>query len=187
MSVYQLHVSLLEIQPPIWRTLELSSHTTLRQFHRILQIAMGWEEYHLHAFEAGKHRYGLPADSLDPDAPTLPEARFTLADVLPRKGARLLYLYDFGDGWEHEVKLERILDNQELLPPRILAGARRCPPEDCGGPFGYAELLAILSNPRHKRYREMHQWVGPRFHQEAFSPEPGNERLRRNRSLLPKL
>lgn len=187
MTIYRIHVSLLDTQPTIWRRIELSSQTTLKQFHNLLQIVMGWEDYHMHAFEAGKVRYGVPSGELHPSDVILPEGKFTLADVLPRKGSKLLYTYDFGDDWNHLIKLEAILPaSLDIAYPRVLDGARNCPPEDCGGPFGYADLLDILSNPEDENHQEMREWAGAGFDPEAFSPEDRNRRLRRKRSAASK-
>jgi len=151
MTVYHVYVSLLEIAPPIWRRIELSSETTLAELHKILQTAMGWQDYHLHEFEIGDRRYGVSDPDSDYDSPgeVLKESTAKLSRVLPRKGDTLLYTYDFGDNWTHAVRLEETLpaDLKERYP-RVVDGARCCPPEDCGGPYGYADLLHILSKSR---------------------------------------
>jgi hypothetical protein len=182
MDIYRVRVTLRGIEPVVWRQIELSGQTTLRQFHRILQIAMGWENCHLHEFVVNGQRYGVP----DSDAPreVLREGRFRLAALLPQPGSEMLYIYDFGDYWQHDIRLEAIFAAEPGSQyPRVLNGARSCPPEDCGGPVGYADLLEILVNPAHEQFEDMRQWVGSRFNAEVFSADAVNERLRNNRSL----
>lgn len=187
MAIYRIHVSLLDIEPVIWRSLELSSQTTLRQFHRILQIVMGWENYHMHEFLAGKQRYGVPDSTSDEPGEVIVEARVHLSDVLTTPGAQIQYIYDFGDYWQHAVCLEEILTaEQDAAYPRVIGGARSCPPEDCGGTGGYADLLDILMDPTHEDFQHMRDWVGAKFLAEAFSLRDINLRLRRNRSLAAK-
>jgi Plasmid pRiA4b ORF-3-like protein len=151
----------LNIQPTIWRRVELSSHTTLKQFHRILQI--------------------------DQPGDVIGENKVLLSGILPRRGAQIRYTYDFGDNWQHAVNLEKIVPVQsEIEYPRVLDGARSCPPEDCGGHSGYANLLDILTDPEHEDYQHMRGWAGERFNAEVFSLKDINLRLRGNRSLSPK-
>ena len=186
-SIYRLNVTLLNIEPPISRRIELAGSTSLDQFHNILQISFGWQNCHMHQFEKDEQRYGV-VDGDDPfDADTLPEAKHTLGDVLPHKGDQLLYWYDFGDDWYHEIEVEDILTpDVKTRYPRVTAGTRRCPPEDCGGPFGYENLLAVLANKKHPEHRELRGWVGTGFNPEAFSLDDTNKQLARRRSLAAK-
>jgi Plasmid pRiA4b ORF-3-like protein len=187
MTIYRIHVSLLNIQPTIWRRVELSSHTTLKQFHRILQIVMGWENYHLHEFLVDNQRYGVPDPEFDQPGDVIGENKVHLSGILPRRGTQIRYTYDFGDNWQHALNLEEIVPVQsEIEYPRVLDGARSCPPEDCGGNSGYANLLDILTDPEHEDYQHMRGWAGERFNAEVFSLKDINLRLRRNRSLSPK-
>lgn len=184
MAIYRIHVALLDIKPPIWRRIELSSQTTLRQFHRILQIAMGWSNSHLHEFVANGQRYGIPDQTYDNPGDVIREGQTLLSDVLPACGSQILYFYDFGDYWQHAVKLEEIVSARlDIEYPRVFDGARSCPPEDCGGTGGYADLLDILTDPKHEDYHHMREWAGEKFNAEEFSLKDINQRLRRNRSL----
>ena len=186
-AIDRIHVSLLDIEPPIWRCIELSSQTTLRQFHRILQIAMGWENYHMHEFLVSKQRYGVPDPTYDEPGEVIVEGKVQLADVLPGPGSQIQYIYDFGDYWQHTVELEEIVPAESgAAYPRVIGGARSCPPEDCGGTGGYADLLDILMDPTHEEFQHMRDWAGSKFLAESFSPESINLRLRRNRSLAAK-
>jgi Plasmid pRiA4b ORF-3-like protein len=170
MDIYRVHVSLREIGPAIWRRIELSSQTTLKQLHRILQIAMGWEDSHLHEYIVNGQRYGTADPAYDGPGEILREAGVRLATVLPEPGAEVLYVYDFGDCWQHDVRLEAVFPAESGIEyPRILDGARSCPPEDCGGAGGYADLLEVLLDPTHEEFEHMREWVGPRFNAEVFS------------------
>lgn len=187
MDIYRVHVSLQRIEPSIWRRIELSSQTTLKQLHRILQITMGWENYHLHEYIVDGRRYGTPDPAYDGTGEIIRETGVSLATVLPQPGAEILYVYDFGDYWQHDLQLEAVfLAESGIKYPRVLDGARSCPPEDCGGARGYADLLEILLDPTHEEFEHMREWAGPRFNAEGFSVNASNERLQKNRSLAVK-
>lgn len=187
METYRVHVSLREIQPFVWRRIELSSMTTLKQFHRILQIAMGWEDYHLHEYIVQGRRYGTPDPNDDGHGEVIRESGVRLANVLPHEGEQILYIYDFGDYWQHDIRLEAIFPPEpSIWYPRVVDGARSCPPEDCGGSGGYADLLEILLDPTDEEFVHMREWVGPRFNAEVFSLDAANGALQRRRSLAAK-
>lgn len=184
MDIYRIYVALIDVEPPIWRRIELSSRSTLKQLHRILQIAMGWENYHLHEFIVGKLRYGVSAPDDDEPGEVISEGRATIAEVLTTTGTQMQYNYDFGDCWQHVIKLEEVgpaADGREY--PTVADGARSCPPEDCGGTGGYADLLDILLDPTHEEYAHMRAWAGVKFNAEVFSKDSANLRLKRSRSL----
>jgi hypothetical protein len=174
---FQLRVTLLGSEPPIWRQLHVPATITLEALHQVIQISMGWGDDHLHEFAAGTKRYG-PAAS--PGGVRVHDERKALLyRVLTKPGQRMLYLYDFGDGWEHEVRVEAILRPEQ--PPEFpvcTAGERACPPEDCGGIWGYDDLLEVLGNPEHEEYEERREWIGDDFDPEAFDLEAVNRRLR---------
>lgn len=180
MSWHILKVTLAHVRPAIWRRLCVPSDTPLDVLHLALQAAFGWQDSHLHEFRTADARYGAP--DVDEDAPEdlLDESEFTLADVLPRKSSRMEYLYDFGDDWFHTVSVEDIEkpaprgSGRSLRPhrsataTRCLDGARAAPPEDCGGPAGYAEFLEAIADPQHERHAELLEWVGGEFDPERF-------------------
>ena len=141
---------------------------SLHRLHEILQVVMGWESYHLYEFTIANIHYSEPFDDWDPDA--MADAhRFWLTDVVPGEGGKFHYVYDFGDGWEHEVKVEKVLSAEPgLRLPVCVAGRRACPPEDCGGDWGYAHLLEVLQDPQHEEYEYLLEWVGGPFDPEAF-------------------
>lgn len=179
-ALYQLKITLRDIQPPIWRRIQVWEDTTLAQLHTILQILMGWEDYHLHEFGIGCRLYSVP----DPDddmneRKVIDERRVALGEVVPRVGTQFVYLYDFGDSWEHDLLLEAILLPETAAPyPTCIGGARRTPPEDVGGAHGYEEYLSALADPEHEEHENMLQWRGP-FDPETFSPVLVNQGLQK--------
>lgn len=177
--VYELRISLRDVEPDVWRRLRVRSDVTLSELHRTLQIVMGWQDTHLHRFHAGDQVYG-PRDPEYPEQRD--ERRAVVADVMTAGEGRLVYEYDFGDGWSHDVVLERIFDPDAAETyPNVVDGRRSCPPEDCGGPLGYEDLLHALANPRQRRNRELVEWVGESFDPEAFTVEATNRALLRGR------
>lgn len=157
---YQIKVTLLDCRPPIWRRLTLSSDTTLEQLHSIIQIAMGWLDVHLHVFKARNGALYGPPDADDPMG-VKDERNTTLGKVLLKPKHTLLYEYDFGDGWEHEILLEKSLPMVGEVPmPTCTKAVGACPPEDVGGPPGYAHLLEVLRDPSNPEYEDMLEWVG---------------------------
>lgn len=173
-SVYQLKVTLRGIRPPIWRRLEIRSDLTLERLHNVLQVAMGWTDSHLHAFMADGVEYGVP----DPEWGTTVknEARVRLDQVLRAPKERLEYDYDFGDDWHHLVVLEKVLpfDPVRHRDPLVTRGRRACPPEDCGGVYGYYQMLGVVADPEHPDHEDMLEWVGEGFDPEAFDLEVTN-------------
>ena len=176
--LYQLKVTLRDIQPPVWRRLAVWEDTTLAQLHRVLQIVVGWEDYHLHQFVIGRRIYSVPDEDDDLyERKVINESRVRLREVVPRVGTYFEYLYDFGDSWQHDLLLEAIvLPDPEAGYPRCLAGERSAPPEDAGGPSGYADYLEAMADPGHEEHENMLQWRGP-FDPEAFSLTAVNQQL----------
>ena len=173
--VYELDVRLRGIDPAIWRRFTVPGHLTLRQLHRAVQAVMGWEDYHLYCWTIDEELYGEPGDgNLD----WRNASRTRIEDVLLEPRQRVLYEYDLGDSWEHDVT---VLAIRERAPhetvPRCLGGERACPPEDAGGVLGYYELLDILTNPTHPDYEERLEWVGDTWLAEAFSKEAADRDL----------
>lgn len=177
---YELKVSIVGTEPPVWRTVHVSADTTLAKLHRILQAAFAWENYHLHEFVVGDVHFGPPSGA-DLDMPkAVDERKVMLADLSLRRGRKLTYLYDFGDSWEHEILVTKILD-EAPTKPACVAGERAGPPEDCGGAWGYNDLLAALSNPKHERHDELREWIGDGYVPEAFDAATTSTALRRVR------
>jgi len=148
--------------PPVWRQLLVRSHATLGDLHLVLQRAMGWQGAHLHAFRVGPTT-NAPARLGDYGPRHKDESRARLAALAPA-GTRVVYEYDFGDGWEHLIDVQKVMLAAEgEVYPRCVAGARACPPEDCGGAWGYAELLQTLESGGGEQRDEVIDWLGGEF------------------------
>ncbi|HBA40324.1 MAG TPA: hypothetical protein DCZ05_11435 [Deltaproteobacteria bacterium] len=176
-QIYQLKITLKESRPPIWRRFQVRSDVTLAKLHRIIQEVMGWFDGHLHQLIVGRIYYGVP----DPDdlSETRDERKVRLDQILSVPGRKIVYEYDFGDGWEREIVLEKILSpDPKTRYPRCLDGARACPPEDCGGIYGYADFLEAIRNPEHEEHEEMLEWIGGEFDPEEFDLEAVNQSLK---------
>jgi hypothetical protein len=173
---YQLKITLQDIDPAIWRRVLVPRELTLFDLHHVIQIVMGWEDDHLHDFTIKRQRYALP-DVEDFDGPA-DESRTLLCDVV-RSRSRFVYQYDFGDGWNHVVLVEKVVHDAEAPGPICVDGARACPPEDCGGPWGYQEKLEALSNPDDEETEELREWMGPDFDSELFDVASVNKELRK--------
>jgi hypothetical protein len=180
-SIHQLKVTLKGLEPPIWRRIQVPSDITMDGLHVVLQIAMGWEFDHLHQFVVGRQYIG-DASLLDE---VQDETTTRLREIAPRKRSKFRYEYDFGDGWEHDIVVEAIQPPEPgAAYPVCLAGERACPPEDCGGVWGYADLLEIMADPKHEAYEEMLEWLGAPLDPEKFDLDKVNKKLqpRRGRS-----
>jgi hypothetical protein len=173
-QLISLKVTLQDIQPPIWRRLMMPGEATLGTLHWAIQSTMGWENCHLHRFDIAKRVYG---DPIDVDGVT-DEDRLTLNDVVRLRVARFIYTYDFGDDWRHLITVESKKPAIEgRTYPTCIAGERNCPPEDCGGCWGYEELLAALANPKHPSYDHWIEMIGDDFEPEKFSVDDADALL----------
>jgi len=175
-DIYRLKISLREVRPLVWRRLEIGGSADLAELHDAIQLAFGWYDAHLHEFRIDGRNYGEPDPEWDREAPVQDERKAHLALVAPPVGGRFLYLYDFGDGWEHDIVVEAIEPSgPRVRYPRLLAGARAGPPEDVGGPPGYVDLLKAIRDPRRPDHEEMLEWVGGDFDPDAFDPRDVND------------
>lgn len=167
-AVYEIRVELDDVQPMVWRSFRCPADATLRDLHYVLQIVMGWTTSHLHAFQHDGDRYTEPGPDFEMGGADIDTDDVTVGELLRRVGDDLAYDYDFGDGWSHTVSLTAIHhdDGPELW---CLDGAQACPPEDCGGPMGYARLLGILAKPKHPEHRDMRAWLEPEY-PDGFNP-----------------
>jgi Plasmid pRiA4b ORF-3-like protein len=174
-SNFQVRVALLDSDPLIWRRVRLSGETTLEDLHHVIQVVMDWEDYHMHRFVAGDTVYGLDEDFMpDPQS----ERTVTLREVIPHPRDRLLYEYDFGDGWEHEILVEELLPPEEgVRYPVCVEGEYAAPPEDCGGIPGYYMMLEVIEDEEHPDHEEMLEWIGGDFDPVTVDLEGINRRL----------
>jgi len=179
MRVFRLSVTLQDVQPRVWRQIDLSPELSLAQLHGIIQAAFGWQDYHLHEFEAGGLRYGDPTQA-DGELDLRDERLVSLAEMLRKPGDGFRYDYDLGDGWEHTVVLDGVLEPDPAVRyPHCVAGGNACPPEDCGGPDGYAELCEAMADPAHPERAALIHWLGGEFDPEQFSLSKVNRALTR--------
>lgn len=181
-KVYQFKITLIGIQPPIWRRIQVKE-CTLDKLHTYIQTAMGWSNSHLHHFKFDEQLFGNPLlmGGNFREKRYRDSTRTKLSDIMPHahRKLRFIYEYDFGDSWAHEVIFEErpyIMRNRKY--PICLEGARACPPEDIGGVWGYDELIAALRNKRSKRHKEVLNWLGP-YNAEEFDPEEASNTMRK--------
>jgi hypothetical protein len=162
-TIARLKITLDDVKPAVLRRIEVPFAIQLDRLHLVIQAAMGWTNTHLYEIRAGDVGWSMP----DPDwGDALLDARKArLGDVVEDVGAKTLkYLYDFGDGWEHTIKIERLLEPiAGVVYPRLIEATGRCPPEDIGGPWGYAEFLEAINDPKHERHAELSEWIGDEF------------------------
>ncbi len=172
--ILQVKITLRNTEPPVWRRLLVRDDVNLGLFHAIIQIAMGWTNSHLHMFFVGNKQYSDPKfglnESFASDRKVLAEKQLTLREIVSSGITIFGYEYDFGDSWHHMITIEQVgLDGAGFQGFAICtAGERACPPEDCGAPPGFANLLEVIKNPAHEEYESMMEWLGGEFDPEAF-------------------
>ena len=183
-TVHRLKVTPRQVRPPVWRRIEVSSNMKLSDLADVLEAAMGWLGCHLHSFEADGMLYETPAgESLGFRRPR-DERKARLGEVLPGVKSKMRWDYDFGDGWQHDVVVEAIEPARAgVTYPVCLTGKRACPSEDCGGPWGYSNLLTALSDPSHEEHEELTEWVGEDFDPAHFDAGEATEDMRSARPL----
>lgn len=200
--VYELKFTLIDTKPAIWRRVAVPADITLAQLHDVIQIAMGWTNSHLHVFtlqtrprpvpkprkgamtmeeriafaaelRACERRFAPPDWELEAED----EAKAVLGELLPEVNAQLEYTYDMGDDWKHLIEVEAIADAKPGVEyPVCLSGARTAPPEDCGGAFGFYDMLEALADPKHEQHEDMVEWICS-FDADAFNLKATNSKL----------
>lgn len=169
MKRYILKVELDQVTPSVWRRFIVPAHISLDRLHDVIQIVMGWHDYHLYEFDIGTKIYTEGPESKDDG---LEAGRYTLQELAKRKGRTISYRYDFGDNWTHTVTLEQVIGEDQFvnelskeeefklfrIPLMCMDGQKACPPEDVGGIFGYQEFCEAISNPDHERHKEFADW-----------------------------
>ena len=180
LPLYELKITLRGSKPAIWRRVQVPGSINLFRLHDVFQVVMGWTDSHLHQFVDAPIVYSVPSGDDYPGQERLDERRFRLADVARHEKASLIYEYDFGDSWAHEVVVEKILPADPKKKYAVcLDGKNACPPEDCGGVWGYYELLKAVKNPKHKEHRATLDWLGGPFDPGHFDLQKINAELRR--------
>jgi hypothetical protein len=177
--IVRLHITLLDIDPPIWRRLELPANFTLARLHDAIQRAFGWQDYHLHEFKIAGVRYGMPSPEDADFGRKIEDERKITLEALARQDIRTFgYVYDFGDDWQVAIVVESAAPaHAKAVYPRVVGGARAGAPEDCGGPWGYAELLEAIADEDHERHEELSEWAGADFDPENFDQAAINKAL----------
>ena len=171
-------ITLVGSKPPIWRKFQLTDDFRFDRFHQLIQLVMGWYNAHLHEFAIADRKIGMVLDDMWDAEPVEDETKVYLRDVPLKKGDRFNYLYDFGDSWMHELKVEKITEG-EALPVCCTDGANACPPEDCGGIWGYQDLLKIRQNPNDPEHDDWMHWLPDDFDPQHFSLAEINAELDR--------
>lgn len=171
----QLLMELNDVRPRVWRRIRVPGAITLDRLHYAIQASMGWNAAHRHVFIIGRSRYAHC--NLDNARPA---EQYALQDVIPEPGAVLHYIYDFGDDWFHTIMVETLepVERPMKVPAECLDGKNACPPEDCGGPPGYARLRSVLKRPNHPEYDELRAWVSTGFDPKMFDVARANARLK---------
>ena len=177
-QIYQFKITLEDVRPPIWRRIQVPETYSFRDLHTAIQDAMGWDDYHLYEFKIGDARIEADEEGFSIDAMwkafqseprTASTGKTRLSEFIKEEKQKFRYLYDFGDNWEHTVELEKILPREkDIAYPLCITGKRACPPEDCGGVWGYKNFLEIIEDPNHPEHEQMLEWIGGEFDPEYF-------------------
>jgi len=164
-TIARLKITLDDVKPTVLRRVEVPFDIRLDWLHLTIQAAMGWTNSHLYEIRAGGVGWSTPYPDQDWAGDFLDARKARLGDALKDVGTKTLkYLYDFGDGWEHTIKIERLIDPEPgILYPRLIEAKGRCPPEDIGGPWGYGEFLEAIADPSHERHHELKEWFADDF------------------------
>jgi len=160
---YQFKIQLMNVaKPPVWRQIQVPEKLTFHDLHQLIQLAFGWSDGHLYQFSPkgyGSHPViAIPSEE-DWEKPDMNAMKTKLNKVFTTEKQTFNYLYDFGDDWSHKITLEKLVSD-ELKSPVCLAGKGACPPEDCGGAWGYENLKVILADPKHEEHVDMKEWLG---------------------------
>lgn len=183
-SVHQMKVTLKDTEPPIWRRLQVPAAIDLRELHLLFQVVMGWHNEHLYEYRVGRRYFGEPEPKswgVEGFGPPMQDARKTpLLEIAPRAGSKFLYTYDMGDSWEHQVLVEKVIAaSPGAHLPTCLAGERACPPEDCGGIWGYRNIIAALEKRDAPQAAGLVEWLGDGFEPDKFDLAGVNAQLSR--------
>lgn len=177
--IYQFKISLKRIEPLIWRRIQVPGEVTLHKLCMVFLETMGWNVSHLHELIIRGQRYCVPGDDYEYSRGSIDERSANLNEVLFHENEKFTFDYDFGDGWEHEIVVEKIFPKKNHPAyPICLEGARACPPDDCGGTRGYQDFLEAISDSHHPEHERMLTWIGGSFDLEAFDIDSVNKTLK---------
>ena len=182
MKLFQLKIELAGSRPKIWRRFIVSSDNLLSDLHKIIQSVMGWSNSHLHQFIKDETFYSvrMKDDTFWDDSNNVDYKKLKISDLIQKEQDQVEYEYDFGDSWIHNIILEKVLKAEtQTVYPVCIAGKMNCPPEDCGGIWGYANILKILKKTDHPEYLSLSEWLGEEFDPQYFSTDEINQRLKR--------
>ncbi len=183
-TIYPLKITLQHVQPPVWRQVE-TADCSLATLHDLIQVSMGWENAHLHEFEIGRERFGDPMQwegGFGSELEVGDEGKVRLSQLVAAGIKKFRYVYDMGDTWEHVIQIAKPgAAEPGARYPRCVAGERACPPEDCGGPWGYGDFLDAIQDPNHEQHEDMVEWIGGGFDPEKFDVDAVNKELKRVR------
>lgn len=181
MKIVQLKIELKGSKPLIWRRLQVPNNITFNRLHKILNTAMGWYESHLYLFELADFRIG--DKEWDDSGDWLSDKKVKLSEMI-QNAKTFVYLYDFGDGWQHKIKIEKILEvDTDQKYPVCIGGANNCPPEDCGGLGGFEDFKTIITDKNHPEYGHLFEWYGREYDATEFSVEDTNATLPSRKKL----
>lgn len=183
-KIFQIQIALKGSKPKIWRRILIPSDLSLSDFHKIIQTTMGWTNTHLHQFIKNMTFYTVkhPDDYMwdEMDNVDYKKNKIRISDLIKTEKDKIIYEYDFGDGWQHDIILEKVLPiDNNIKYPICLTGKMNCPPEDCGGIWGYTDMLVILKQPGHEEYDNLIEWLGEKFDPEFFDIDEVNDLLKK--------
>ncbi|NLD91381.1 MAG: plasmid pRiA4b ORF-3 family protein [Fibrobacter sp.] len=175
----KLRIKLNGIKPEIWRSVVVEDSLTLQDLHNVIQAAMGWGNCHMYEFEIAGIRYGIPDDDGFDEHEIENAKKVKLSKLKLTEKEKFEYIYDFGDDWNHTIKIEKILPGESPYDgPFCIEGARNCPPEDCGSIPGYEDIVEAMKNTKSKKAKEFIDWLGEPYDAEHFDIEEINTRLK---------
>ena len=183
-GIIQLKITLDETEPPIWRRVLVDKQTTFFELHHIIQIAMGWENCHLYEFNFNNYRIGDPDEEFVDFGfgrdKLLDASDVTLGSLITDTKEKFSYEYDFGDGWRHNIAVEKFLFRNNMIScPTCIDGQLNCPPEDCGGVLEFYDLLDIIANKQNPERKDMLVWLGGSYDPEYFDKDEVNKELKK--------
>ncbi len=177
-KAYQIRITLKGSKPRIWRKVLVPADLLLSDFHKVIQTTMGWSNDHLHQFTKNRTHYRpkVEKDNFWGISNDVDYSKIKISDLLKKEKDKMTYEYDFGDGWQHDIVLEKI--EEKDVVPVCLGGKNNCPPEDCGGIWGYYDMLEVLKDPEHEEYEDYVEWLGEEFDPAYFDKDAVNEMLK---------